>query len=60
MGQRGTRQVPPVTFKASLATAISEVVKEGNFAPIDKGMSDELTRFIHLLMLKASKHKHIP
>lgn len=50
-----------MTFKASLATAISEVVKEGNFAPIDKGgMSDELTRFIHLLMLKASKHKHIP
>jgi len=50
-----------VTFKASLATAISEVVKEGNFAPIDKGMSDELFRFIHLLMAKAGKRKpHIP
>ena len=49
-----------MTFKSSLATAISEVVKEGKFAPIDKGMSDELTRFIHLLMLKAGQRKHIP
>ena len=49
-----------MSFKASLATAISEVVKEGKFATIDKGMSDELTRFIHMLMIKASKHKHIP
>ena len=46
-----------MTFKASLATAISEVVKEGNFAPVDKGMSDELFRFIHLLMAKAGKQK---
>lgn len=46
-----------MTFKASLATAISEVVKEGKFAPIDKGMPDELTRFIHLLMEKAGKQK---
>lgn len=50
-----------MTFKATLATAISEVVKEGNFAPVDKGMSDELFRFIHLLMAKAGKRKpHIP
>lgn len=46
-----------MTFKASLATAISEVVKEGKFAPVDKGMSDELTRFIHLLMKKAGERK---
>lgn len=46
-----------MTFKASLATAISEVVKEGKFAPVDKGMSDELSRFIHLLMEKAGKPK---
>ena len=44
-----------MTFKDSLATAISEVVKEGKFAPIDKGMSDELTRFIHLLLIKAGR-----
>ena len=46
-----------MTFKASLATAISEVVKEGKFATVDKGMSDELFRFIHLLMKKAEKPK---
>lgn len=44
-----------MTFKASLATAISEVVKEGQFATVDKPMSDELFRFIHLLMAKAGK-----
>jgi hypothetical protein len=46
-----------VTFKASLATAISEVVKEGKFSTPEKGMSDELFRFIHLLMEKAGKPK---
>lgn len=46
-----------MTFKATLATAISEVVKEGKFATPDKGMSDELFRFIHLLMEKAGKQK---
>ena len=50
-----------MTFKASLATAISEVVKEGKFATVDKSMSDELSRFISLLMAKAGQKKpHIP
>lgn len=49
-----------MTFKASLATAISEVVKDGKFSTPDKPLSDELQRFIHLLMLKAGQRKHIP
>lgn len=50
-----------MTFKASLATTISEVVKEGKFATPDKAMSDELDRFISALMAKAGKRKpHIP
>ena len=50
-----------MTFKATLATVISEVVKEGKFATVDKGMSDELNRFISALMAKAGKRKpHIP
>lgn len=50
-----------MTFKASLATAISEVVKEGGYSSPDKPMSDELQRFISALMAKADKRKpHIP
>lgn len=50
-----------MTFKASLATAISEVVKEGKFATVDKAMSDELHHFIEALMKKAGQRKpHIP
>lgn len=44
-----------MTFKASLATVISEVVKEGQFATVNKPMSDELHRFIAMLMAKANK-----
>ncbi len=50
-----------MTFKATLATVVSEVVKEGQFATVDKAMSDELNRFISALMAKAGKRKpHIP
>lgn len=50
-----------MTFKATLATVISEVVKEGQYATPAKPMSDELTRFISALMAKAGKRKpHIP
>lgn len=50
-----------MTFKASLATVISEVVKEGKFSSPANPMSDELQRFISLLMAKAGqKRPHIP
>lgn len=44
-----------MTFKASLATVISEVVKEGKFATPERPLSDELQRFIHQIMDKAKK-----
>lgn len=46
-----------MTFKATLATVITEVVKEGEFASLQKPMSDELHRFISKVMDKAGKRK---